>query len=798
MKKRLACFLFVIAFVVTSVSVAVPAAAISDAEFVAPEITVPEALVIPDNDLITNNETYYLAEGSRWEQKVTTDFMAEGIKGRGTFNHQKYIVVHNTGAYPVASNALANHNYGKNTDAQVSWHFTCGNDGIYQMIPVNEKGWHAGGNYWGTDDVQTKLDMGWVQDASNSTGIGIETATPGFPADSTSSGEHWDSEEMYEWYENTFDATATYLAELVASLCVRLNFNPYNQIVQHYNTASKNCPIQMRYIFGTDAKFTTHGTYYKVFLDRMYDYYESFGGSYVSTDTLKNTYYNPSSVVYKKGLYKSGADMTMYRAGNTTTGVVGTVPAGTVVDVKVVGFDWGKITLADGTTGWIQLSGITYVTGDYDYGTYRTAGGDVIEITAIDGTTGTYSGGTVDMTTLTRVYKVEVESDTEFGSEPKYFASGETFSVTAVAPVAPLLYDIWETTKGVAKIEDKEAEKTTVTVLNSDIKLVATYRDKYYLSVEYGVGSGKYDVGDEVDVVARARVGYSFTHWSVVSGKGTFTDANAATTKFVMDEADTVITANYQISKDIDLSGLTNFALNQKYTFMWKDQTGESIAWRGNMKDLDLAKLTNGTIATGSFSENSILYVGVMGTAGMCEIVMDLSAAKDISKVVLRDIADNGGSFGDLESTSLAVSVSNDGTEFTPVEGIVDTLYFSYKVGDDGTVTQFTNLYTHSIDFAQTNARYVKIRFQSTKYLMTISEVEVYGPTEQGGGDTDSEIGDANGDGNIDNVDAALVLKYDAGILDDVANADVNNDGETNNVDAALILKYDAGLIENF
>ncbi len=797
MKKRLACLLLVIVLVVTSVCVAVPAVAISDAEFVAPVITIPETLVVPDNDMLTNNVTYYLAEGSRWEQLVTADFMAEGFKSRGTYNYQKYIVVHNTGAYPVSSTALANHTYGKTTDAEVSWHFTCGNDGIYQMIPVNEKGWHAGGNYWGTDDVEIKLNMGWVQDASNSTGIGIETATPGFPADSTSSGEHWDSEEMYEWYENTYDSTATYLAELVASLCVRLNFNPYTQIVQHFNTANKNCPIQMRYVFGTNAQFTTYGTYYKVFLDRMYDYYEAFGGSYVSTDTLKNTYYNPSSIVYNKGLYKANAETTVYRAGNTTTGAVGTVDANTVVDVKVVGFDWGKITLANGTEGWVKLDAFTYVTDDYDYGTYRTEGGEIIEITAIDGTTGTYAGGTVDMTKVTRVYKVEVENDTEFGSEPKYFASGESFSVTAVAPVAPLLYDIWETTDGVAKIENKEAEKTTVTVLNSDIKLKATYRDKYFLSVEYGVGSGKYDVGDEVTVTARARVGYTFTNWSVVSGEGTFTDANAATTKFVMGQDDTVITANYQISKDIDLSGLTNFALNQSYTFKWRDATGDGIEWRGSLKDLELKKLTDGKIATSGFSEIPSLYVGVMGTNGMAEVVVNLSEAKKINKVVLRDIADNGGSFADLISTSIAVSISDDGVEYTPVEGLVDTLYFSYKVGEDGSVTQFTNLYTHSIDFAQISAKFVKIRFQSSKYLMTITEVEVYGPTVQGD-EPVVELGDANGDGEIDNLDAAAVLKYDAGEIDEISNCDVNNDGEIDNLDAALILKYDAGIIDKF
>lgn len=58
--------------------------------------------------------------------------------------------------------------------------------------------------------------------------------------------------------------------------------------------------------------------------------------------------------------------------------------------------------------------------------------------------------------------------------------------------------------------------------------------------------------------------------------------------------------------------------------------------------------------------------------------------------------------------------------------------------------------------------------------------------------------GDVNGDGSINSVDAALILKYDAGSIDlsseQRAAADYNGDGSINSVDAALILKYDAGI----
>ena len=61
-------------------------------------------------------------------------------------------------------------------------------------------------------------------------------------------------------------------------------------------------------------------------------------------------------------------------------------------------------------------------------------------------------------------------------------------------------------------------------------------------------------------------------------------------------------------------------------------------------------------------------------------------------------------------------------------------------------------------------------------------------------------LGDVNDDGEIDNLDAAMILKYDAGIIDSVNElaADVNNDGASDNLDAAVILKYDAGIINGF
>jgi len=61
-----------------------------------------------------------------------------------------------------------------------------------------------------------------------------------------------------------------------------------------------------------------------------------------------------------------------------------------------------------------------------------------------------------------------------------------------------------------------------------------------------------------------------------------------------------------------------------------------------------------------------------------------------------------------------------------------------------------------------------------------------------------AQPGDANCDGNVNSIDAALVLQYSAGLIDSLAcqeAADANHSGSVNAIDAALILQYVAGLI---
>lgn len=61
-------------------------------------------------------------------------------------------------------------------------------------------------------------------------------------------------------------------------------------------------------------------------------------------------------------------------------------------------------------------------------------------------------------------------------------------------------------------------------------------------------------------------------------------------------------------------------------------------------------------------------------------------------------------------------------------------------------------------------------------------------------------LGDVTLDNEVDNLDAALILKYDAGLADltdqQLRKGDATLDNTVDNLDAALILKYDAGLVD--
>ncbi|AMQ71807.1 MULTISPECIES: N-acetylmuramoyl-L-alanine amidase [Bacillus amyloliquefaciens group] len=83
--------------------------------------------------------------------KIIQDFIPKGHNNRpGYAMNPAYITVHNTANTAKGANAAMHARYEKNPDTPTSWHFTVDKDEIYQHLPLNENGWHAGDGNRGT------------------------------------------------------------------------------------------------------------------------------------------------------------------------------------------------------------------------------------------------------------------------------------------------------------------------------------------------------------------------------------------------------------------------------------------------------------------------------------------------------------------------------------------------------------------------------------------------------------------------------------------------------------------------
>lgn len=88
-------------------------------------------------DLVVDSESYMLPENA---------FNRPGKTAEAGAFQLRYITVHDVGG---TGDAQANARYCNNPGGrEVSWHYTVGNDGVYQQIPDDELAWHAGDGTW--------------------------------------------------------------------------------------------------------------------------------------------------------------------------------------------------------------------------------------------------------------------------------------------------------------------------------------------------------------------------------------------------------------------------------------------------------------------------------------------------------------------------------------------------------------------------------------------------------------------------------------------------------------------------
>ncbi|MEK4788412.1 MULTISPECIES: peptidoglycan recognition protein family protein [Bacillus] len=77
--------------------------------------------------------------------KIIKDLIPKSNRNRpGNYMKPLYITVHNTANTDQGANALRHVNYVKNPNTATSWHYTVDDKVIYQHLPLNENGWHAG------------------------------------------------------------------------------------------------------------------------------------------------------------------------------------------------------------------------------------------------------------------------------------------------------------------------------------------------------------------------------------------------------------------------------------------------------------------------------------------------------------------------------------------------------------------------------------------------------------------------------------------------------------------------------
>lgn len=77
--------------------------------------------------------------------KIIKDFIPKSNRNRpGNYMKPLYITVHNTANTAKGANAASHASFVKRSSTGVSWHYTVDDGVIYQHLPLNENGWHAG------------------------------------------------------------------------------------------------------------------------------------------------------------------------------------------------------------------------------------------------------------------------------------------------------------------------------------------------------------------------------------------------------------------------------------------------------------------------------------------------------------------------------------------------------------------------------------------------------------------------------------------------------------------------------
>jgi N-acetylmuramoyl-L-alanine amidase len=148
------------------------------------------------------------------------DTLSESV--RYNEDNIQWVVIHDTASSSNGSNALAHANYLYNNSVNevalwVSWHYTIDDTNVYQHLPEEERGFHAG-------DGSTNPGEGSYLGGGNRNGVGIEMSIN-------------QDGDMFRTWQRT--------AKLTVDILLRHNL-PTSQQTYHNDFSGKDCPRTLR------------------------------------------------------------------------------------------------------------------------------------------------------------------------------------------------------------------------------------------------------------------------------------------------------------------------------------------------------------------------------------------------------------------------------------------------------------------------------------------------------------------------------------------------------------------------
>ncbi|MFQ3231662.1 InlB B-repeat-containing protein [Reinekea sp.] len=151
--------------------------------------------------------------------------------------------------------------------------------------------------------------------------------------------------------------------------------------------------------------------------------------------------------------------------------------------------------------------------------------------------------------TAQKYFELTIENGTGDGN----YTAGATVGIIADTAPSGQEFDKWVLNSGSATIASPTSSSTTVLIESSDARISATYLDLPTLTVDFGIGDGRYSPGSSAEIIANSPLaGQVFDQWVVSSGDATIDSPTDQSTRVWIGSEDSTITATYA-----DLSALT-------------------------------------------------------------------------------------------------------------------------------------------------------------------------------------------------------------------------------------------------